>query len=297
MKTLPSDLADHLASGATTLCQCWKLTRTDGAEFGFTDHDRPLTFGGKTFEAIGGLEASESTENTGFAIGGLEVFGAIQSDTLDEADLAAGYFDGAEIIMWLVNWNDVGQRVKLRIGHLGEITRADGAFRAEIRGLAHQLDQIQGRTFSHVCDALLGDSRCGVELTAAPNKATGAVLDQVDDYLIRVSGLDGFATGWFSQGLLTWSTGDNGGVSIEVRFHQASDTGALLQLWQAPARAIQVGDTFAVTAGCDKQFATCRQKFQNAVNFRGFPHMPGDDFSLTYPKRDTGKNDGSPLVE
>ena len=39
-----------------------------------------------------------------------------------------------------------------------------------------------------------------------------------------------------------------------------------------------LGDTFTVTAGCDKQFATCQAKFANAVNFRGFPHMPGNDF-------------------
>ena len=27
-------------------------------------------------------------------------------------------------------------------------------------------------------------------------------------------------------------------------------------------------------------FATCRAKFANAVNFRGFPHMPGNDYIL-----------------
>ena len=51
-----------------------------------------------------------------------------------------------------------------------------------------------------------------------------------------------------------------------------------LTLWQAMAGADRGGDTFVVTAGCDKRFDTCRDRFDNAVNFRGFPHIPGNDF-------------------
>lgn len=41
---------------------------------------------------------------------------------------------------------------------------------------------------------------------------------------------------------------------------------------------------------CDKQFATCRDTFSNAENFRGFPHMPGPDAVLAGPA--ASGNDG-----
>ena len=55
-----------------------------------------------------------------------------------------------------------------------------------------------------------------------------------------------------------------------------------------------MADAFTVTAGCDKSFRTCKAKFDNAVNFRGFPHVPGVDFALTYPDRGA-KNDGGSM--
>ena len=41
---------------------------------------------------------------------------------------------------------------------------------------------------------------------------------------------------------------------------------------------------------CDKRFETCRDVFANAVNFRGFPHLPGQDFVLSGPA--ANGNDG-----
>ena len=50
MRALSAGLQDHLNSGATTLCWCWRITRNDGTAFGFTDHDRDIAFDGTLFE-------------------------------------------------------------------------------------------------------------------------------------------------------------------------------------------------------------------------------------------------------
>jgi hypothetical protein len=47
--------------------------------------------------------------------------------------------------------------------------------------------------------------------------------------------------------------------------------------------------------GCDRALATCRDRFANVVNFRGFPHIPGNDFVLRYPQAGSALN-GAPLV-
>ena len=87
-----------------------------------------------------------------------------RSDRLNEDDLAAGLFDDAAIEIWRVNWADTAQRVLMRSGSLGEVRRSGAAFTAEVRGLAHYLQQPKGRLFQSGCDADLGDARCGVDL-------------------------------------------------------------------------------------------------------------------------------------
>jgi uncharacterized phage protein (TIGR02218 family) len=165
-------------------------------------------------------------------------------------------------------------------------------FSAEVRGLAQLLDQPKGRLFQYGCDATLGDARCGVDLTDPAFRGEGSVVAVENNRRIKVSGLDGFAEGWFARGRLAWSTGANAGRAIEVKSHRAGLSAVTLELWREMSETIEAGDTFVVTAGCDKQFSTCRAKFGNTANFRGFPHMPGNDFVVSYPNRDDAKNNG-----
>src|SRR5215212_308623 len=104
MRTVPPSLATHLADGVTTLCRCWRLTRRDGAVFGFTDHDRDLTVDGTLFAARSGLEAAEASAELGFAVGGGEVAGALMSAGITESDIAAGLYDDAAVEVFLVKW-------------------------------------------------------------------------------------------------------------------------------------------------------------------------------------------------
>ncbi len=295
MKILPPALQAHLDSGATTLCWCWRLTRTDGVQLGFTDHDRDLAFDGTVFEARSGFTASEIENAIGLNVDNLEAEGALRSDALNEDDLAAGLFDDAAVEIFRVNWQDVEQRVLMRSGSIGEISRGEYGFTAEIRGLAHYLQQPQGRLYQFGCDADLGDGRCQVDVAQAAFTASGLVLSVVEPTLVLVSGLDSFVTDWFSRGVISWTLGANQGLKMEVKRHAHVDGITRIELWQEMAYAIAPGDGFSITAGCDKQFLTCQQKFDNAVNFRGFPHIPGNDFLVSYPNRDDPSNDGSAL--
>ncbi|PKQ08156.1 MAG: beta tubulin [Alphaproteobacteria bacterium HGW-Alphaproteobacteria-11] len=290
MKTLPPGLEAHLASGATALATCWKLTRADGATMGFTDHDRDIAFGGTTYEAAGGFTASALEHSSGLAVDNLDVAGALSSARIEEGDLAAGLYDDAEVEIWRVNWQAPAERVLLRKGNIGEVTRGRGSFTAELRGLAHRLNQPTGRIFQYGCDADLGDARCGIDLSSSGFRGEGVVTSAEDDRVIVASGLGGFTAGWFERGKLVFTSGANGGAAMEVKAHALAPEGARLELWRRMARPVAEGDTFTVTAGCDKQFATCRAKFSNGINFRGFPHMPGNDFVVA--RAGQGPNDG-----
>jgi uncharacterized phage protein (TIGR02218 family) len=259
---------------------------------GFTDHDRDLAFDGVTYEAAAGFTASALESSSGLAVDNLDILGALISERLSESDLSAGLFDDANIEIWRVNWNAVDQRVLLRKGNLGEVSRGTGSFTAELRGLAHRLNQPTGRLYQYACDADLGDTACGLDLGDPALKGTGAVAAVEGDRILTLSGLDTFAESWFERGRLRFTSGANAGAAIEVKLHTKTPAGAVVELWQAMPRAIEAGDAFEITAGCDKQLGTCRMKFSNALNFRGFPHMPGNDFVVAQPQAG-GPNDGS----
>lgn len=295
MKTLPPGLQAYLDGGVTTLCWCWKLTDASGRVLGFTDHDERLQFDGVAYEATSGFTASEMEASLGLAVDNLDVAGALSSAALNEEDLAAGLFDNAAVEILRVNWANPAQRVLMRAGNLGEVSRSSGSFTAEVRGLAHTLNQPAGRLFQYGCDADVGDGRCRVDLKSPAFSAQGVVDGAEDRRRFSASGLGAFGEGWFARGRLAWETGANAGFAMEVKVHRADQAGTVLELWRPMAHLIAQGDRFTITAGCDKQFATCQAKFANSLNFRGFPHMPGNDFAVSYPNSDDGVNDGGRL--
>lgn len=282
MRPIPSALQSKLDAGVTTLCRCWVIKRADGVTQGFTDHDEDVALDAVACRAGGGLTGSEVTQKLGLAVDSSELSGALAADALNESDLAAGRYDGATVEIWLVDWSEPVLRLLLAKGTLGEVRREGQAFTAEVRGLSDRLAQESGRLYTATCSADLGDGRCRIDLTSPAFRGAGAVIFSEATAAFTASGLDGFEDGWFTAGKLTFTGGANSGLSVEVKSHRKAGAVRLV-LWQAMAEPIVTGDTFLVTAGCDKRFETCRARFNNAVNFRGFPHVPGNDFVIAHP--------------
>jgi uncharacterized phage protein (TIGR02218 family) len=180
-------------------------------------------------------------------------------------------------------------------GQFGETRRNDGAFEVELRGLAEALTAPVGRSVLRTCDRALGDGRCRFD-TSQPGFSGEATVVQVSAQGgILAAGLAGFADGWFRHGHLTWLSGQNAGDAGAVKSDRPAEAGngRVLTLWQNSGKAIAVGDRFRIVAGCDKSAETCREKFNNFLNFRGFPHIPGDDWVTAYPKEGRNHDGGS----
>lgn len=296
MRTIPAGLQAHLDGGVTTLCHAWRVTRRDGVVLGFTDHDRDLSFDSTDYGAASGFEASEAEDGHGLAAESGEVSGGFSAEAIGEADLAAGRYDGAKVEVFTVNWQDPSERLLLRTAELGEVRREGGLFRAELRRLTHGLDQVRGRIYGHRCDAVFGDARCGVDASAPAYRATATVLAVLDEMRVKVGGLSGFAERFFRYGVLTVTSGTAAGLSADIEDHRKVDGADELVLWLPAPAGLAAGDALQVTAGCDKCFSTCKAKFANQLNFRGFPQMPGSDFTYGYADGDT-VHDGRPLYD
>ena len=291
MRPVDPDLQSHLDSGATTLATCWRIALRDGFVLGFTDHDRALSFGGTDFLPETGATGTALSSSADLSVDNADIEGALSADALSADDLAAGRYDGAEIEIFRVNWAAPDQRLLLKKGVIGEVSRIGDAFRAELRGLSHHLDQTRGRVYQRLCDVNLGGPACGVDLDDPQFRTAGTVTALADAQSFIGSGFAGFPDEWFAHGLLTWTSGANAGTAAHIKTQSA---GGAIALWLPAGGPIAIGDGFAATAGCDKRFATCKGKFSNAVNFRGFHLMPGNDFAVSYPLRGE-KNDGGKL--
>ncbi len=281
----------HLATGLTNVCRCWALIRRDGVTYGFTDHDLPLVFDGLTYRADSGMSAKALVQSTGLSVDNTESMGVLTDGSITEADIDAGRFDGAEVLHYLVNWRNVSQRVLRFRGSIGEIRRGAGAFHADLRGLTEGLNQPQGRLFQRPCAAVLGDAGCKFNLNAVGYFEQRPV-EVVDRGQVFTFGLmDLFDARWFERGRLRVVSGAGAGLVGVVKHDQFAVGGArVIELWEPLRAVIAPGDVVRLEAGCDKRSETCRLKFNNYVNFRGFPDIPGEDWLMSVP---TGQGDES----
>lgn len=287
-------LAEHLAVGVTSVARCWSLKRADGQVQGFTDHDRDLTFEGVVFRANTGLTAHALEQTTGLAVDNSEALGALSDLSLSEADIEAGRYDGAEVRAWQVNWANVEERQLVFRGSLGEITRSGGAFRAELRGLAEALNQPQGRVFQKPCTAVLGDGECQFDLSLPGYAVEWDVTGVEEGRRFAFADAGGFVERWFERGAFRVLTGAAAGLVGVIRSDVTADGKRDIVLWEALRAPIALGDRVRLEPGCDKRAETCRAKFDNFLNYRGFPAIPGEDWQLAYPRRG-GRNDGGSL--
>ena len=285
------ELVAHLQTGATTTCRAWRVTRRDGKVFGFTDHDMDLEFEGTLFKADSGLTAGALQKSTGFSVDNTEVTGSLSDAAISESDLTVGRFDGAEVVIWLLNWRDVEQRTIRFRGTFGEIRVANGTFRVELRGLTDTLSQTRGRVYHPACSAILGDKECRFDLNQAEFTIDAVIkkIGKKGEYFLPSQ--DGIPDRWFEWGRVRVLTGVAEGLLAVVRVDQNSGDFRRIELMVDFELAPEPGDEIQLQAGCDKMAGTCRTKFSNFLNFRGFPHIPGNDWMASYPIS-TQRNDG-----
>lgn len=280
MRILPSDFAADLARGVTTHCACWKVTRRDGVVLGFTDHDGALAFDGVAFEPNAGFTPSDARATSELSVDASEALGALSSERITEADIARGLYDGAAVEVWRVDWRAPERRAHLQTYEIAEIRLKGAEFVAELRGPAAKLDRVRGRLHRRRCDARLGDARCGVDLETPAFRVSGTVSAVEDLNRFVAAGLEAFEVDHFSLGRFRWETGANAGLEGAVRAHGRGPAGDVVVLDASPLEPVAAGDGFTLWAGCDKALSTCRDKFANSLNFRGFPYLPNEDEAL-----------------
>lgn len=279
-------LLSHLEIGSTKVCRAWTLRRRDGLVLGFTDHDRDLVVEGVTCRADTGLTARALQQTTGLSVDNTEAFGALSAAAIREEDLLSGRYDGAEVRAYLVNWVAPEDAMEQFRGTLGEISRVGGSFKAELRGLTELLNRPHGMAYTPGCSAVLGDGRCRFDL-AQPGFSVERAVELVEEGReFRFSTFATFDDFWFEGGRFEVLTGAAAGLVGLVKIDRVDGAGRKVELWQSLMAPVAEGDIVKLFAGCNKTATICRSKFNNFLNFRGFPHIPGEDWLASYPVPD-----------
>ncbi|MBX9880674.1 MAG: DUF2163 domain-containing protein [Sphingomonas sp.] len=264
-----------MADSLTSYALCWRIARRDGVTIALTDHDRDLAVEGLIHRAAPGITPSAIKRGDGFDADTMDVTGALTSAALGETDLLDGRWDGARVAIFAYDWAGGGAPVPLGEGLLGAIETQDGGFTAELRGPAALLDRAVVEATSPACRAELGDARCRVAMAA---RRRFARVTAAEDRLLTLDREEPSANA-YGAGLLRWFGGENAGLESAV----AASDGASVTLRLPPRHAPAPGTLIELIEGCDKRFETCRDRFANALNFRGEPHLPGIDLLTRYP--------------
>lgn len=275
-------LKAHLALETSTLAYCIKITRQDGQVFAYTTQDDDLIIDTILFKSKGGFSPSTVETKSDASVSNLEIIGVLNSDSISETDLKLGLFDNALFEVFLVNYTDLSQgKMVLRKGWFGEVTLRQGQFTTELRGLASKLQTKIGELYTPACSVRrFGDSRCKINssLYRFSLTVTNVISKREFSHTVNVQTAE-----YFKYGILKWTTGNNDNLEMEIKNYTVSAGVGTFFLQLPMPKIIQIGDTFQATRGCDRTFETCKNVFNNAVNFRGFPHIPGIDKMISTP--------------
>ncbi len=258
----------------TSIALCWRIERPDGAGLALTSHDCALTHDGILFVPTPGITPASVSRSLGLEPDSGEVAGALSSDALLTHDLALGRWDGARVRLSAVDWAAPNaEAIDLLAGELGELSSQGESFTAELRGAAARLEHPVCPATSPQCRANFGDKQCRVDLAGRSSFAEVVSADGGQLQLDRDIGDD------YLLGRLRYLRGANCGVATRI----IAIDGDVVRVRDLPRAIVESGCRVEIREGCDKRFETCAGRFDNAVNFRGEPHLPGNDLLTRFP--------------
>ncbi len=268
-----------------SLANCYLLQLATGSQIACTDQDYPVTLNGVTYVAnflqVSGLKfkcaigldpdeqritvAAKPTD----LIGGVPALAAISKGVLDGCAISRFlvFFDGPP-----VNGKQspiIGSVLlfKGRVGKVDSVGRTRAKITVNSDLVLLDLDMPKN-LYAPGCQHVLYDRGCTLN---AANFATAGSVEAADNATLTWSG----SNSNYAQGKLVFTSGINNGLAFTVKAAGGGALNLAYPMEDVPA----VGDTFIVYFGCDHSMGTCRNKFNNLQNFRGFPFIPPPTFS------------------
>lgn len=281
MRNLDINFQNRLNSQVSTFAKCWHIIGKMGNEICITEHDEDIIAFGKTFKSNNAFNATNlDLQNLPNANRGA-IEGAISIDGITENDILLGRFDNAQILLFLIDWQMPQYFVQIWQGIIGDIKLNGQVFEFELSGLESQLGKNIGRKFSRICDADLGDTKCTINIENYAQ--SGNVIENISPSQLKANFAIAPIFENYINGKLKFTNGTMQNFECLISSIESTGNAYLVTFKGQIAQKYNIGDQIKIYQSCDKNFSTCKGRFNNGANFRGCPHMPGESIIYASP--------------
>lgn len=254
-------------------CHGVRIECSNGLIVRLTDYPRDLDMGGTIYQTDSGYQFTGQQAGTGLSAAVMDLDGVASIAGIDRDELASGVFDGARLYVFATTYTaPTEDEEPIGAAILGKTTLLDDRYRVEMMSLSDLLGQSVGKTYTAPCPKRLGGQEfAGCKVDLAPLTVPGTVTAVTSAAVVRDAARTE-AADWFAMGTIEWLTGDNAGLKPqEIKRYDADGT---IETYEPAYYAPQIGDTFQLVPGCRKRLEDCRDKYDNVINFGGFPYIP-----------------------
>lgn len=272
MKSINEELKNLLNCDTISIVRCWKIELVNGNIFGFSTSNEEFNYENIKFNPLSADDIKDIDVNLDIKSDEFKISNLISSELINTNDILSGLYDNAKVEIFLIDTSRLNLgKVSLLNGTISSIECNDNVFTASVKGLKNELNKTIGEIYSPLCRARFCDSKCG--LIKANYEFNGSVdyMESNNNFTTYNEEICGKSDGYFNNGVIEFISGDNIGKKTEINQFSGGNFVILSEL----PYAIKIGDKFKVLVGCNKNFTTCCEKFNNAINFRGEPHLPG----------------------
>lgn len=279
MRNLSANMISYLANDITSLQLCWEIRRTDGVSLYYTEYDNDVIINGNTYKkrnaGIGqSLKFQDALKGNNSNIDMI-----LNDDSITINDLYSFKYDNAEIYVSIIHPDNPDDQVKLVYGKLGNTKINQDKATIEFQSISILLDKNIGRKYTYDCDAELFDSYCSANQTGHIfNNQSPTGIDPTKPFTVFTDTNLNKENDWFTNAYIKWLTGNNKGIETKVKSYKND----IITLSLGMPFEIDVNDTYLIYSGCDKSFTTCKEKFSNVRNYKGFPYIPNADEMVKY---------------
>lgn len=277
MKDISGNLKEIINQEVLNLVRCWKITLENGNTLCFTTSNEDFVYQNEKYNSIPAYEISNLNANVDINDDSAEISNLIVNDLIKDSDILSGLYNNAKVEIFIIDKDNLDAgKVSLLNGNITDIEYKDNVFIAKVSGLKTQLNKTIGDVYSPLCRCGFCSDKCKLNKNNFTfSGIVSSVINNVN-FETNTTTITQKSSGYFDYGIIEFTSGKNIGQKTEVKQFQYN---SIILASELPYK-IEVGDNFNITAGCDKQFSTCCNKFNNAINFRGEPHLPGTDILL-----------------
>ena len=279
MRKISEELKSHLKKAVTTTANCWLIKCKDGSQVGLTDHSEDIIYNNTKYYSNNIIASSAIETSLSLSADNYELEIALNASYINESDLLEAKYDKASIEFFIVNYLDLSQgTILIRAGYIYEVRLGNGKFTVEIRSLSQELNKQTRAIYSETCRAQFQDSRCGannsnhilygvIQNVISNDKIGTDIVIQNPD-LYRNAKIKFFTNHTSDSTQKTDETGVTKTLSVSRN---------IISLLKSHMIKPEKNCKFLLYHSCNKKFTTCHKMFNNALNFRGEPHVPGID--------------------